>query len=381
MSKKGHQFRPDVLRLIMIFFAMIIICSTDVTANNNTLNEIYVTTEEELRAAFRNRNAIIVVNTTIQLTEEAIEVNGNITLQGDGVIEATGRFEHFIVNEGAEFTLAGDLTLLSVASSRFGGITVHGTLNMHGGVIRDSANSGVNVSYGTFNMYGGKIIYNENLSSSQPRGGGVNLRRATFNMYDGLIANNIGSGVSARINSMINIYGGVISDNEGYRSGIDLVNSFLVIYDGEIRGSSLTNSNTITLMIESHAAIHGGVIDGGILKYAFNTLSATAGEIDHIFIDHNFDHYFNDSVALGSNVVIHSIQEYEGAQPPWSAPPRWRASHRWSISLFQPYIYVGVVVVILIFKLVRTIIFFRTWKRIKQYRLEKLKEDGVICCE
>jgi len=336
------------LRLVMIllfaWFVIFIFKVNDVKADNSSLNYIYVTTEEELRVAVTTEEAVIVVNTIIQLTEEAVEIDGIITIQGNGSIEVTARFYHFIVNEGAVFILADQLTLgkSSEVERRWdlGGIEVIGTFtmyggeitdtgrgvrvssgtfnmyggkitntdsgvsvstgifNMHGGEISDNSSSGVGISTGIFNMYNGRITNNVNFGDSfnPARGGGVSLWESTFNMYGGLISNNVadnGGGIGAT-RSIINIHNGEISNNTSEQEwgsnagggGIHLENGFLAVYGGEIVGNrSLVGGSGLNLW-DSHGMMSDGVIkNNNIQLEIMSTFSIVGGEVSDEIID------------------------------------------------------------------------------------------------
>ena len=351
LMNKQIQLFHYVLQLIVILI-LAAVTTVMIQIGVYASSYIYVTTEAELRAAAQNEEAVIIVNTTIHLTVGAIEIDGNITVQGHGIIEVTDEFRHFIVNEGAELTLDGNITLQSaIGRQEKGGINVRGTLNMHGGVITNNSDSAVTVSSGTFNMYDGVI------SNS----GGVTLWDSTFNMYGGIISNNRirrnKAGVNANY-SIINFYGGVIRNNNNGTSfssrpectnEIYLLHSLLVMYDGEIIGNHSSDCDTIWFSTGSHGVIHSGIINGSKMLDFDSTLSIIDGQVGDIYAS------FNENVTLGTNATVGEIIDREYSLFGEEARPFYTVSHL----RFRPYIHIGFALVILLYKLICMAFFFK----------------------
>ena len=380
----------------LIVFVLTTLTLLSFLLTNAYANDIYVTTEEELRAAFLNDESVIVVNATIQLTEGAIEVDREVTIQGTGIIEVTGGFQHFIVQENANFTLTGDLTLQSAIrpsayAERSGGVYVFGVFNMHGGVITNNVGRGVAVHRGTFNMYGGSITHNQYIRPFgwEYRGsgdGGVSLRRSTFNMHGGLISYNTmaprygGGGVFAG-DSVINIYGGEISYNvtgvETWNSASELYlfHSYLTLYNGKIIGDHAQSGYTIALngWESSGSIMYDGIVDGSILIGSRRVkFTAIQGEIGRIytagswFDDNSLWTPDDDHIIVSEQVVMDQVYSVNDDQTNFRIINYFR----------QPYIHIGAAFIIIIYKLCHTAIFFKEER--KKSQLQNRDKKGEV---
>ena len=207
------------------------------------------TSDSDLREAIEAGDDSFVISGNIILTN-SIEINHNIVLTGSGAIHVTGDFWHFIVNEGANLVIDGEITIEGNnigggilidrgifelvngeiryigTGNQYGAVTIigNGIFYMHGGIIHRSDIRGVLVGEGsTFHMRGGQI--SENFPANC-HGGGVAVN-GTFNMYDGIISNNRaygrgifgGGGVHISQYGTFNMHGGNISENTATMGG------------------------------------------------------------------------------------------------------------------------------------------------------------------
>lgn len=132
----------------------------------------------------------------------------------------------------------------SILFNNGSGVSMYGTFEMNGGIIKGNHNSsgaGVYVSSGTFTMNNGEIIENTAIGSSSTytQGGGGVLVKDTFIMNGGIIAKNIANGESAGgggvlVDGTFTMNGGTISGNSTTKSGGGVL----------VSGGSFTKSNT-----------------------------------------------------------------------------------------------------------------------------------------
>jgi len=219
------------------------------------LTEIIVATEDELRAAVSGSGGIpttIIVNNTISLTNPAPVSNAinipsgyEITITGSGRIETFNVSRHFRVN--GVLNLSGDIVLTRAGGGAAGGIAVApgGVLNIY-----DNAsiynNMITTMSQPVFVSWGSGVV----LEGSNITGGGGTLNMHGGEIRDNTAVNGPGGGVAIMMNATFNMYRGTISGNSSDRSGMDAGNgggvalishySRFNMYGGTIIGNTTT---------------------------------------------------------------------------------------------------------------------------------------------
>jgi len=190
-----------------------------------------------------------------------------------------------------------------------GGVNSIGTFNMRGGEICENSTyhsgGGVQVNNnGIFNMYGGKIYGNETTATPStyvtPGGGGVNVENGTFNMYgtnDPVIEKNkssFGGGVCTRWNSVFNMSGGKIIENETYggKKGGG-------VYIGWFTGTSSTYSPKFYMSGGLISGNNNEIGYGGGVNVNNGIFEMTGGTVSYNKADYGGGIYLND-FASGS---------------------------------------------------------------------------------
>ncbi len=161
------------------------------------------------------------LNITGTCNEADITIDKDLTVTGDGTIDATGLNGRILNNNpGIDLTISGDLTLTGGNPSYAnyaGGVWNRGTVTLDGGTITGNTailGGGIyNVSDGTLNLNGGSITGNTAPSS----GGGI-FNRGTVNLNGGTITGNqavyFGGGIYLDPGSTLKVNGSEVTSGD-----------------------------------------------------------------------------------------------------------------------------------------------------------------------
>jgi len=214
--KKLGKYLLDYHYIIIIVVVLLFPLVQSFSFQNLWMRGVNVTNEFELRAAIDLGDRLIVINDMIDL-ESYIQITNHVTIQGSGTITVADQHRHFIVEDGGELTLQGNVVL-----TRKNDYTGHG--------------GGVSVVSGAFIMKGGYITGNDwwimpeaadfwfgGTGANSGNGGGVILSGSgVFRFYQGTISENRaihGGGVYTIGFGRLIMHGGYISDNQAKLGG------------------------------------------------------------------------------------------------------------------------------------------------------------------
>jgi len=289
-EKPSLSLQSSVVKVIMclVISASVLLSLLPVgIASAHDEIETIVTTEEELLYAINNNKSPIRIDTSIYLTEGAINIASefDIVLRGNGTIYVVKdrqavhstqlwRLRHFTIHSDGQLTLQDNLRLTIASHVEYGG--------------------GVNINRGQFIMEGGRIEYN-----IAHRGGGVDVADGHFLMYGGVIRGNhareAGGGVymgNSRGVLRFTMRGGEISENTSRNGGgVSLsLNAHFAMHSGLITGNTANGSGGgIGLLRTSSASITGGEI-------SYNLAGVHGGGIGSVGYE---------NISIGSQVQFH----------------------------------------------------------------------------
>ena len=114
-TNRQVRLRQHFKKKILLIFGLIMAVTMALLFSASAhATEITVTTEAELREAIANNDEAIIISigAPITMKDEAIEIEGNVTLQGAYTIsQYYDEYGLFVVREGAVLTLRGGITL------------------------------------------------------------------------------------------------------------------------------------------------------------------------------------------------------------------------------------------------------------------------------
>ena len=232
------------------------------------------------------------LNITGTCNEADITINKNLTLTGNGTIDATGRDSRVLANIGADLTITGNLTLTGgvapltpvdvggfVITEEVGGGIYNfdgGTVTLNGGSITGNEadfGGGIFNIDGTVTLNGGSITGNTAGNTADSRGGGI-YNIGAVKLTGGTISRNIAADGGGGIfndgltagTATVEISGGTITDNEAARGG-GIANS----EDGTVTldGDATITGNTATFS-------GGGIYNVGTVNGKFNGVTVPA---------------------------------------------------------------------------------------------------------
>ena len=275
----------------------------------------------------------------VEMTDSVtISANVDLCLNGHTVRQTTSGARHIYLNEGKGITFnmydccgTGSLTGGSMSTGSVINVTRTNTFNMYGGKITGNISTGDAVVYiqaanatrpvgGVFNMYGGEISGNKCKNGViYGAGGDASYTNSQVNIYGGVIKNNeataSGGAIYVKSYGTLHIENATITGNKAKTAGSAIYaqnNTPITIKNSTITGNIGTSTNASSQPNGWSAAIYTCGVGNQITLSGKVVISGnTTAYADTADISLNYgagDKLYVNDLAAGSDVVFRTVK-------------------------------------------------------------------------